>query len=246
MMSFKKIIFAGIAFVSLCSCDALTSYVCFNKNRTRSVLFSWSDQGVYWNHVFFLYKERQQYFEKLYGIKKRSSIYRDTLEPHMASGDYSITNTENELTLRFIQDTKYIMIKNAAGNFVEYDTDNLFKEIYGRGYAITVAAVIPNIQAYIFSKQRKELTVQYKKLPAVRHPTEDYPWIKSPYKKKYWLERGAKRTSIEFIGNPTEQEIQAAFFSDDNKESSFSYPHCEKKVGVFGKFLHWLDVLTFP
>ena len=245
MVIHKKIVFACVAFVSLCSCDSLISYVCFNKNRTRSVLFSYNDQGVYWNHVLFFYKERQQYFDELHGIKKRSFTYRDTLEPHMHSGDYNITNTENELTLRFIQDGQHSRIENADGDFVKYDTDSLFKDIYSRGYAITVTAVIPSIQTYIFSKQRKELTVQYKKLPAVRHPTEDYYWIKSPHKEKHWLERGAKLTSVKSIGYLTEQEIQAAFFSDNNNESSFRYPHCEKKIGIFGKFLHWLEAVTF-
>lgn len=131
-----------------------------------------------------------------------------------------------------------------SGEFVNISTEHLFSDIRSRGYAMTWTAVMPSIQTYSFDKERKNLTVQYKKLFFVRRPTESYYWIKSPYKEKHWLEPGAKYTSVKTIGYLNEEEIKKAFFSGDT-ESSFFYPHCKKKNSLWGKFLYWLEYITF-
>lgn len=204
-------------------------YICFNEDKTQSVLFSWNNEGIYQDHNFFPFREQS----------------RELTAQH-TGGDYNTTNTVDEIILRFIQDTQYTVIKRPSGEFVNYNSKTIFADIHSVGQAIIYSATIPNMHIYIFDKHNKSLKLHYKQLSAVRQPSPKHPWIsRPPYKKKLWVEKGAKYTSGKILGNLTASEIENAFFAH-KYESSFSFPNCEEKISLLGKLLHWIKILSFP
>ena len=120
----------------VCSSALGSHYICFNEDKTKSVLFAWNNAGIYQEHNFFPFKEQE-------------------LTAQHAGGDYNTTNTVDEIVLRVIQDTRYLVIKKPSGEFVNYNSKALFADIYSVGYAITYSATIPNMHIYIFDKHNK-------------------------------------------------------------------------------------------
>ena len=210
----------------VCSSALGSYYICYNADKTKSVLFGWDYAGIYQEHNFFSFKEQK-------------------LTAQHAGGDHNATNTADKIALSYIQDTVGIVIKKPSGEFVKYNNKALFADIYSVGHAITYAATIPNMQTYIFDKHNKSLKLHYKRMSAVRQPSPKHPWVSRPYKKKYWMEKGAKQTSIKILGGLTASEIENAFFAHKH-ESSFLFPNCEEKNALIGKFLYWITVFAFP
>ena len=215
--------------VSLFGCSSALGnyYICFNEDKTKSVLFAWNNAGIYREHSFFPFKEQK-------------------LTAQHAGGEHNTSNTADKISLSLIQDTVHLVIKKPSGEFVDYNSKALFDDIYSVGHAITYAATIPNMHTYIFDKHNKSLKLHYKRMSAVRLPSPKWPWVsRPPYKKKYWIEKGEEYSNIEILGDLTASEIENAFFAHQH-ESSFLFPNCKEKISLIGKFLHWIKVLSFP
>ena len=227
-MNLTRLLLLSCMAMLSCAADSGNYYVCYDADRHKSMLFAWDARGVYQEHNRFSFARRE----------------RGELTAQHDGGDYTITDTADKIVLSYLQDTVYTLVKRPSGEFARYDSDTIFADIYAVGHAIIYSAIIPNMYIHSFDKRNKSLTLTYRRMSAARPPDPRTGRLRA-YKKKHWVEKGAKYTSGEIMGALTEKEIKQAFFANEKEESSWSYPHCEKKLSFMGRFLQWLKFLDF-
>ena len=195
-------------------------FVCFNEKKDRA-----EDISLEWDGIVIGHKSFPNY----------SVNFKEPLQADMRGGSYNITRTDEQVIVRYIQDTVLLRVELPSGEIVK-DTQEVWNAFYARSYQHIVHyhLTTPVINEYVFNRKKPILTLHYLYSFPPRRTQGTF----------YRLDQQEKVISKK-LAPLSPQRNEFIFRQLLTEKLAYHFPHCERENVFQGLLRHILKVLQF-